>query len=65
MGEDKQRKLPFYMMYAHCLSSPSASLALQNVGFVPREWQAAKDLSLNEAEYDLKNYTDLGGSRSA
>ena len=34
----KQRKLPFKIMYAFCLSYPSATFALQYGGFVPREW---------------------------
>ena len=43
-GQDKQRKLPFKIIYIFCLSSPSAAFALQRGGFVPREWLAAKGL---------------------
>ena len=39
-GQDKQRKLPFQIMYVFCLSCPSATFALQHGGFVPREWLA-------------------------
>ena len=42
LGQDKQRKLPFQIMYVFCLSCPSATFALQRGGFVPREWLAAK-----------------------
>ena len=44
LGRDKQRKLPFKIMYAFCLSCPSATFALQLGGFVPRDhgWLAAK-----------------------
>ena len=44
MGQDKQRKLPFKIMYAFCWSCPSATFASQHGGFVPREWQATKGL---------------------
>ena len=44
LGQDKQRKLPFKIMYVFCLSCPSATFALQPGGFVPREWLAAKGL---------------------
>jgi len=44
LGQDKQRKLPFKIMYVFCLSCPSANFALQRDGFVPREWLAAKGL---------------------
>ena len=44
LGLDKQRKLPFKIMYAFCLSCPSATFTLQRCGFVPREWLAAKGL---------------------
>ena len=30
------------IMYALCLSSPSATFALQHGGYVPREWLVAK-----------------------
>ena len=40
----KQRKLPFKIMHAFCLSCPSPTFALQYGGFVPREWLAAKGL---------------------
>ena len=43
--QDKQRKLPFQIMYVFSLSCPSATFALQLGGFVPREWLAAKGLS--------------------
>ena len=46
LGQDKQRKLPFQIMYVFCLSCPSATFALQRGGFVPREWLAAKGLLL-------------------
>ena len=29
LGQDKQRKLPFKIMFVSCLSSPSATFALQ------------------------------------
>ena len=44
LGQDKQRKLPFKIMYAFCWSCPSATFASQHGGFVPREWKAAKGL---------------------
>ena len=44
LGQDKQRKLPFQIMYVFCLSCPSATFALQRGGFVPREWLAARGL---------------------
>ena len=45
LGQDKQRKLPFKIMYAFCLSCPSATFAHQHGGgFVSREWPAAKGL---------------------
>ena len=44
LGQDKQRKLPFKIMYAFCLSYLSVTFALQYGGFVSREWLAAKDL---------------------
>ena len=44
LGQDKQSKLPFKIMYVFCLSFPSATFALQQDGFVPREWPAAKGL---------------------
>ena len=37
LGEDKQRKLPFKMMSAFCLSCSNAFLALQHGGFVLHE----------------------------
>ena len=37
LGQDQQRKLPFKIMYAFCLSYPRATFALQYVGFVPHE----------------------------
>ena len=44
LGQDKQRKLLFKIMYAFCLSCPSATFALQLGGFVPRDhgWLVAK-----------------------
>ena len=44
LGQDKQRKLPFKIMYVFCLSCPSANFSLQRGGFVPREWLTAKGL---------------------
>ena len=44
LGQDKQRKLPFKIMYVFCLFCPSATFALQRGGSVPREWLTAKDL---------------------
>ena len=44
LGLDKQRKLPFKIMYAFCLSYPRATFALQYGGFVPHEWLGAKGL---------------------
>ena len=34
LEQDKQRKLQFKIMYVFCLSCPSATFALQRVGFV-------------------------------
>ena len=42
LGQDKQRQLPFKIIYVFCLSCPSATFALQRGSFVPREWLAAK-----------------------
>ena len=49
LEQDKQRKIPFKIMYA--LSCFSATFALQHGGFVPREWLTAKGpfLQRNEA----------------
>ena len=44
LGQDKQRKLPFKIMYVFCLFCPSATFVLQRGGFVPREWLTAKGL---------------------
>ena len=44
LESNKQRKLPFKIMYVFCLSCLSATFALQRCGFVPREWLAAKGL---------------------
>ena len=44
LGQDKQSKLQFKIMYVFCSSFPSATFALQHDGFVPREWLAAKSL---------------------
>ena len=44
LGQDKQSKLPFKIMYVFGLSCPSATFALQQSSFVPREWLAAKGL---------------------
>ena len=44
LGQDKQRKLPFKIIYVFCLSYPSATFVLQYGGFVPRERLAAKGL---------------------
>ena len=46
LGQDKQRKLPFKIMYVFCLSCPSATFAVQRGGFAPREWLDAKGLLL-------------------
>ena len=54
LGQDKQRKLPFKIMYAFCLSCPSATFALQYGGFVPREWIAAKGLFILRSTKRLK-----------
>jgi len=37
LGPDKQRKLPFKIMFVSCLSCTSATFALQHGGFVPRK----------------------------
>ena len=42
LGQDKQGKLPFQIIYVFCLSCPSA--LQQRGGFVLREWLAAKGL---------------------
>ena len=34
LGQDKQRQLPFQIIYVFCLSCPSANLTLQRGGFV-------------------------------
>ena len=47
LGQDKQRKLPFKIMYAFCWSCLSANFVSQHGGFVPRVWQAAKGLYLS------------------
>ena len=47
LGQDKQRKLPFKIMYVFCLSCPSVAFALQHGGFVPHEWLAAKGLLMS------------------
>ena len=44
LGQDKQSKLQFKIMYVFCLSFPRATFALQHDGFVPRDWLAAKGL---------------------
>ena len=44
LGPDKQRELPFKIMFVFCLSCSSATFALQHGGFVPSEWLAAKGL---------------------
>ena len=44
LEQDKQRKLPFKIMYVFCLFCPSATFVLQRGGFVPREWLTAKGL---------------------
>ena len=55
LGQDKQRKLPFKIMYVFCLSCPSATFALQRGGFVPREWLAAKSL-LSVSEHNIHSF---------
>ena len=52
-GQDRQRKLPFKIMYVFCLSCPIATFALQRGGFVPREWLAAKGLSMVSLSFVL------------
>ena len=42
LGQDRQRKLPFKIAYAFCLSFPIATFALQHGSFVLRKWLAAK-----------------------
>ena len=49
--QDKQRKLPFKIMSAFCWSYPSATFASQHGGFAPREWKAAKGLSMLNSRY--------------
>ena len=39
-----------------CLSSPSATFALQHGGFVLREWLGAKGLCLWKGQLSKKNY---------
>ena len=57
LGQDKQRKLPFKIMGAFCLTCPSG---LQHGGFVPREWLAAKGLlSVTCSQYNLDNLKNL------
>ena len=47
LGQDKQRKLQFKIMYVFCLTCPCATFAHQHGGFVSREWLAAKGLSMS------------------
>ena len=54
LGQDKQRKLPFKIMYVFYLSCPSATFALQRGSFVPREWLAAKGLFKVKARVVVK-----------
>ena len=42
LGPDKQRKVPFKIMFVSCLSCTGATFALQHGGFVPREGLPAK-----------------------
>ena len=44
LGQDKQRILPFKIMYTSCWSCLSSTFASQHGGFVPREWKAAKGI---------------------
>ena len=44
LGEDKQKKLPFKIMYVSSLSCSSVAFAPQRGGFVPCDWLAAKGL---------------------
>ena len=44
LGQDKQRKLPFRIMYVFYFSCPNATFALHRGSFAPREWLAAKGL---------------------
>ena len=54
LGQDKQRKLPFKIMYAFCLSCPSATFAHQYGGFVLREWLPVKGLFSKKWKKRLK-----------
>ena len=47
LGQDKQKTYIILNGNCLCLSSPSATFALQHGGFVPREWLAAKGLLLS------------------
>ena len=44
LGQDKQKAYIILNGNFLCLSCPSATLALQYGGFVPRDWLAAKGL---------------------
>ena len=54
LGRDKQRKSPFKIMLAFCLSCPSATFALQHGS----EWLAAKGLiwKENSVQKDLPHF---------
>ena len=56
LGQDKQRKLPFQIMYVFCLSCPSATFVLQCGGFVPHEWLAAMDLFLIDWYWSISQW---------
>ena len=60
LEDGKQRKFPFKIMYAFSLSCPGATFALPHVGFVPREWLAAKGLfRVNIKKTILQNKTEM------
>ena len=48
LGQEKQRKSPFKIMYAFCWSCPSATFASQYAGFVPREWNSGTQRQFSE-----------------
>ena len=48
LGQDQQKAYIILNGNFLCLSCPSATFASRHGGFVPREWQAAKDLLVGE-----------------
>ena len=62
LGRDKQRKLPFKIMYVFCLCCPSATFALQCGGLVPREWLAAKGLFDGTSGFSFRKILDAVSS---